>query len=55
MQRRKYEARSASKNVIEAFVPPPVVEEEKENPVMQDKYDEEETKHDNCFGGYNPD
>ena len=48
MQRRKYEARSASKNVIEP-IGAPLLEEEKEssNGIMNDRYDnatEEEIK-----------
>ena len=38
MQKRKYEARSASRNIIEPIAAP-VVEEEKENAIMHDKYD----------------
>ena len=38
MQRRKYEARSASRNVIEPIAAPEI-EEEKESNVVQDKYD----------------
>lgn len=42
MQKRKYEARSASKNVIEPIQLPYIDEEIQENDIMKDKYDADE-------------